>query len=171
MIWCLNIKVSQKRSSTSISGVSISRQEQDDDQRSTSSREDETPFNSGGEPSPNLMTLSHNVEKVTSSLINERRGRLSAKKTRLSSTTSTTSTTSNAYLKDLVALINNYHSILSLKQQLKDTWGILVIENSHFQNDPTTQGTGSKDMLGILNEEDSGSEVGGDGDYFGRTPR
>ena len=41
-----------------------------------------------------------------------------------------------------------------------------------FQNDPSTsQVPGSKDMLGILNEEDSGSEVGGEGDYFGRTPR
>jgi len=132
-----SVKVSQKRTSSSISGTTITKHEQDDDQRSTSSREDETPFNSGGEPSPNLMTLAHHTEKgTTASLMNERRGRLSAKKTRLSSTTSTTSTASNAYLKDL--------------------------------NDGI-QGPGSKEMLGILNEEDSGSEAGGDGDYFGRT--
>jgi len=39
-----------------------------------------------------------------------------------------------------------------------------------FKNDGI-QGPVSKEMLGILNEEDSGSEAGGDGDYFGRTSR
>ena len=39
-----------------------------------------------------------------------------------------------------------------------------------FKNDGI-QGPGSKEMLGILNEEDSGSEAVGDGDYFGRTSR
>ena len=111
----LNYKVSQKRTSTSISGATITKHEQDDDQRSTSSREDETPFNSGGEPSPNLMTLAHHTEKgTTASLMNERRGRLSAKKTRLSSTTSTTSTASNAYLKDLVFMLNFLYASIEI---------------------------------------------------------
>ena len=98
----LLIKVSQKRNTTSTSGGTLPKQEQDDDQRSTSSREDETLFNSGGEPSPNLTIISQNLEKGTLSN-NDRRGRSTTKKARLSSTTSTTSTTSTAALKDLVS--------------------------------------------------------------------
>lgn len=45
---------------------------------------------------------------------------------------------------------------------------IMFSNTSVLQNDGI-QGPGSKEMLGILNEEDSGSEAGGDGDYFGRT--
>jgi len=134
-----SVKVSQKRNTSSSGGGNIIKQEQEDDQRSTSSREDETLFNSGGESSPNLMAGSHNQEKGTSASITDRRGRLSAKKTRLSSTTSTTSTTSNAPLKDF----NDLHqSMVSAS---------------------------NKESLGILNEEDSGSEIGADGEYFDRS--
>ena len=100
------IKVSQKRTNSSSGGGIIVKQEQDDDQRSTSSREDETPFNSGGEPSSNVMAGSQNLEKGTPASIPDRRGRLFAKKARLSSTTSTTSTTSNAPLRDVVRIMN-----------------------------------------------------------------
>jgi len=54
---------------------------------------------------------------------------------------------------------NQYHEVISQNK---------CHEFSNKKNDGI-QGPGSKEMLGILNEEDSGSEAGGDGDYFGRT--
>ena len=98
------MKVSQKRNTASTGGGTIPKLEQDDDQRSNSSREDETLFNSGGEPSPNLTGTSQYLEKGGPSNT-DRRARSTSKKARLSSTTSTTSTTSTAALKDLVGNI------------------------------------------------------------------
>jgi len=46
---------------------------------------------------------------------------------------------------------------------------VIYQDNCQTKKNDGIQGPGSKEMLGILNEEDSGSEAGGDGDYFGRT--
>lgn len=84
------------------------------------------------------MPTSQNADKGASFSSNDRKVRSSVKKARLLSTTSTASTASNAPLKDVMDHQSPYGQ------------------------------TSLKDTLGILNEEESESELGPDEEYFGR---